>query len=187
LLTSWVIHSKVPAIPAGVQAEKTPQPGLAVTPVKPASADTKVNTKESGATHIPAKTNTGTKKGMEKKQTGTTTKKRIKTKPKAITEAKSRSTDSQTQTETGNGSEYGSTYTTSSGSTKSYISITCMEGTEVFVDGISKGRIDKTPLSVLVAPGKHTVIVSNASKGIFTQSVALSSGKTVHIKPSRCN
>lgn len=187
LLTSWVMHAKVPAIPTGVQAENTPQPSLAVAPVKPAPADSKVNTKESSAAHIPAKTNTETKKGAERKQAKTTTQKRIKAKPKAIAEEKSKNTGSQTQAETGNGTERGSTYTTSSDSTKSYIFITCLEGTEVFVDGISKGRIDKAPLSVLVAPGKHTVIVSNANKGIFTQSINLSSGKTVHIKPSRCN
>ncbi len=174
LLTSWVMHAKVPATPTEVQAENTPQPSLAVAPVKPAPADSKVDT---------AKTNTGTKKAVERKQAKTTIQKRIKPKPKATPEEKG----SQAQSVTGSGAEHGSTYTTSSSSTKSYISITCLEGTEVFVDGISKGRIDKAPLSIIVAPGKHTVIVSNANKGIFTQSVKLSSGKTVHIKPNRCN
>jgi hypothetical protein len=189
LLTSWTMQAKVPAMPngIGVQAENTRQPSLAVAPVKTAPADSKVNTKESSAAHAPAGTNTATRKSVERKKAKTTAQKSIKTRPKAIPEERSRNTGNQAQTVTNSGSEHGSIYTTSSGSSNAYISITCVEGTEVFVDGIRKGRIDKSPLSVLVAPGKHTVIVSNVSKGIFTQSVKLSSGKTVHIKPSRCN
>jgi hypothetical protein len=76
--------------------------------------------------------------------------------------------------------------TTPSGSKDATVSVTCAEGTEVFVDGIRKGRIGALPLTVAVPPGKHTVIVSHASRGIFTQSVELNSGKTVHLKPSLC-
>jgi hypothetical protein len=187
LLSSWAMHAKVPPIPTGVQTKNTPQSSPAVAPVKSALADSKVRTKESSEAHTPAETNTRTKKGVERKKAKTTTRKQIKAKPKAIPEEESKNTGSQSQAVTNSGSGHGSTYTTSSGSTKSYISITCLEGTEVFVDGISKGRIDKAPLFVLVAPGKHTVIVSNSNKGIFTQSAKLSSGMTVHIKPSRCN
>jgi len=190
LLTSWAMHSKAPAKPSGVglQAENTLKPDPAVAPVKIAPADAKVKTKESTAAHAPAETNTKTKKSAERKKAKTTAaQKSTKAKPKAIPAERSRNTGNQAQTTTNNGQGNDSTYTTSSGSTKSYISITCLEGTEVFVDGISKGRIDKTPLSILVTPGKHMVIVSNPSKGIFTQSVKLGSGKTVHIKPSRCN
>jgi hypothetical protein len=189
LLTSWTMHAKVPAMPngIGVQEENASQPSLAVAPVKTAPADSKVNTKGSSAAHAPAETNTRTRKSVERNKAKTAAQKSIKTKPKAIPEERSRNTGNQAQTATNSGSEHGSTNITSSGSSKAYISITCVEGTEVFVDGIRKGRIDKSPLSVLVAPGKHTVIVSSVSKGIFTQSVKLSSGKTVHIKPSRCN
>jgi hypothetical protein len=183
------MHAQAPAMPNGAsaQAENTAQPNPAVAPVKPAPADAKANTKESSAAHATAETNTKTKKSVARQKTKTTAQKSIKAKPRAVPAERSRNTGNQAQTATNNGSEHGSTYTTSSGSTKSYISITCQEGTEVFVDGISKGRVDKAPLSVLVAPGKHMVIVSNASKGIFTQSVKLGSGKTVHIKPIRCN
>ena len=76
---------------------------------------------------------------------------------------------------------------TSSGGTNSYISVTCVAGTEVFVDGVRKGRVSSVPLTIKVLPGKHAVIVSHTSRGIFTQSVELHPGKTMHIKPSLCN
>jgi len=181
LLTSWAMHAKIPAMPIGmgVQAEKTTQPSLAVAPVESAPADSKVKTKEASTAHSPTGTKTRTKKSVERKNA------------KAASHAKPDdnpdNADDQAKITNKNDTEHSSASVTSSGSTKAYISITCVEGTEVFVDGISKGRIDKSPLSILVAPGQHTVIVSNASKGIFTQSVKLSSGKTVHIKPNRCN
>jgi hypothetical protein len=68
-----------------------------------------------------------------------------------------------------------------------YISVACVEGTEVFIDGVRKGRLSFVPLTIKVPPGKHAVIVSHTSRGIFTQSVELHPGKTMHIKPSLCN
>jgi hypothetical protein len=77
--------------------------------------------------------------------------------------------------------------TTSSGGTDAYIAVSCVAGTEVFVDGVRKGRISSAPLSIKVPPGKHAVIISHTSRGIFTQSVELHQGRTMHIKPSLCN
>ena len=76
---------------------------------------------------------------------------------------------------------------TSSGGTDAYISVVCVAGAEVFVDGVRKGRVSSVPLTIKVLPGKHAVIVSHTSRGIFTQSVEFHPGKTVHIKPSLCN
>ncbi len=76
---------------------------------------------------------------------------------------------------------------TSSGGTDAYISVVCVAGTEVFVDGVRKGRVSSVPLTIKVLPGKHAVIVSHTSRGIFTQSVELHPGKTMHIKPNLCN
>ena len=181
LLTSWAMHAKTPAMPIGmgVQAEKTTQPGLAVAPVESAPAESKVKTKEARTAHSQTVPKKNIRKNVESKNAKAASQAKLDDKPN--------NTDNQAKITNKNDTEHNSTHTTSSGSTNAYISITCMEGTEVFVDGIRKGRIDKSPLSILVSPGKHTVIVSNASKGIFTQSVKLSSGKTVHIKPSRCN
>jgi len=181
LLTSWAMHAKVPAMSTGVgeQAEKTTQPGLAVAPVAPAPADSKVKNKEATTAHSPTVPKKSIKKNVESKD--------AKAASQAKLDEKTNNMDNRAKITNKNDTDLNSTYTTSSGSANAYISITCVEGTEVFVDGIRKGRIDKSPLSMLVALGKHTVIVSNVSKGIFTQSVKLSSGKTLHIKPSRCN
>jgi len=71
--------------------------------------------------------------------------------------------------------------------TEAYISVSCKEGTQLFVDGAQKGKIISVPLTVAVAPGKHTVIVSHASGDIYTQNVVLDPGKTVRIKPNFCD
>ena len=83
--------------------------------------------------------------------------------------------------------ENNGTMVTSSGSANASISVICKEGTEVFIDGVRKGRVGSSPLTIVTPPGKHTVIVSHASRGIFTQSVELNRGKTMHLKPSLCN
>ncbi len=69
----------------------------------------------------------------------------------------------------------------------SYVQVSCKEGTEVFVDGARKGRIGSKSLTINVLSGAHTVIVSNASGGIYTQNVELVAGKTVHIRPGFCD
>jgi hypothetical protein len=109
--------------------------------------------------------------------------------PKAKTEDKSKLQHSENQAKEikSDSTEKNSTITTSSGGKKAYITVTCVEGTDVFVDGIMKGRISTSPLTIAVSPGNHTVIVSHTSRGILTQSIKASSGKTVHIKPSLCN
>lgn len=68
-----------------------------------------------------------------------------------------------------------------------HVQISCKAGTEVFVDGERKGRIDSKSLTINILPGTHTVIVSNANGGIFTQKIELISGKTVHIRPNFCD
>jgi hypothetical protein len=75
----------------------------------------------------------------------------------------------------------------SNGGSGAYVQVSCNEGTEVFVDGARKGRISSKSLTISAPPGSHTVIVSNASGGIFTQNVQLVAGKTVHIRPGFCD
>ena len=68
-----------------------------------------------------------------------------------------------------------------------HVEISCKAGTEVFVDGERKGRIGSKSLTINILPGTHTVIVSNANGGIFTQKIELISGNTVHIRPNFCD
>lgn len=67
-----------------------------------------------------------------------------------------------------------------------FLSVSCKEGTQVFVDGTQKGKIDAGSLTVGLRPGKHSVIVSHPGGGIHTQSVEIDTGKTVRIRPDFC-
>jgi hypothetical protein len=68
-----------------------------------------------------------------------------------------------------------------------FLSVSCKDGAQVFVDGSQKGKIGATAqLTLAVVPGKHTVIVSHPGGGISTQSVDIQSGKTVRIRPGFC-
>lgn len=183
LLANWLAHREVAAKPTIAELAKiAPQPGQADSTVTSSPADSMVKSKETTAAHSPTASKAQARKKVDSKQAAAKNKPGSKAKTKA--EEKTRVAENQASK---SDNESGSPYTTSSGSKNSYIVITCMEGTEVFVDGISKGRIDKAPLSILVQPGKHSLILSNASKGIFTQSVKLGPGKSIHLKPSRCN
>lgn len=68
-----------------------------------------------------------------------------------------------------------------------YLQVSCRDGAQVFVDGVQKGKVGGEVLSVGIAPGSHTVIVSNASGGIYTQTVRIDSGKTVRLAPGFCS
>lgn len=70
---------------------------------------------------------------------------------------------------------------------EAYLSITCKEGTQLFVDGTQKGKVSGRTLTVAVPPGKHTVIVSSASGALHTQKVEVEAGKTMHLKPNFCD
>lgn len=69
----------------------------------------------------------------------------------------------------------------------SYLVVTCSEGTIVFVDSVQKGKIAATQLTISVLPGKHAVIVTHPVKGLYSQSIEVEAGKTVHIKPNYCD
>ncbi|MGB9093006.1 MAG: adenylate/guanylate cyclase domain-containing protein [Gallionella sp.] len=188
LLAIWSVHREVAAKPSAAELAKiAPQPGLADSTATSSPADSRVKTKEAVAAHSPMDSKAQAGKKAESKQAKAAASNKPRTRVQTGSEEKTRVAGNQAKATSQGNNEPGSPYTTSSGSKNSYIVITCMEGTEVFVDGISKGRIDKAPLSIIVQPGKHSLILSNASKGIFTQSVILSPGKSVHIKPNRCN
>jgi hypothetical protein len=71
--------------------------------------------------------------------------------------------------------------------TGAYISVTCKEGTQMFVDGADKGKVVGKGLTVAVSPGKHAVIVSSVSGVLHTQSVEVVPGKTAYIRPKFCD
>ncbi|MDX8380381.1 MAG: adenylate/guanylate cyclase domain-containing protein [Gallionella sp.] len=70
---------------------------------------------------------------------------------------------------------------------EAYISVSCKEGAQVFVDGVHKGRLDTKPLIVRVKPGRHKVIITHESFGIYTVNFDLASKQTKQINPKACN
>lgn len=169
LLVKLARHDEMPVAPTAMdkQAINMSQPGV----VEPAASPTDSDAKTIGAT--PAHTS-------------------IKSKPKSKQVAGSKKAADkhpkvQPNAKTQDVAEKSAAVAASSDSSVAYVSVSCREGTEVFVDGARKGRIGFKPLTIGVPPGPHTVIVSHTSGGIYTQNVELTPGKTVHIKPTFCD
>jgi hypothetical protein len=191
LLTNLASKDEVSPISTGVQEQvvKATQPNVAVAPVVSVPAGTDVKDKGTIPAQSPVVTKPKPKKIVESKSSVVTTNDKPKAKSVGSLEDKLESKHSESQAKTISKDDVDNTsaVAASTGSANAYISVACMVGTEVFVDSVRKGRVGSSPLTVIVPPGKHTVIVSHTSKGIFTQNVELNSGKTVHIKPSLCN
>jgi hypothetical protein len=93
------------------------------------------------------------------------------------------STPSRTEETSG----LGGLFDTANKAPDGFISVNCKEGAMVFVDGTQKGKIDASEQMVIgVQPGKRTVIVTHPGVGIANQSVDVTSGRTVRIKPGFC-
>ena len=181
LLINLPRHAEVSTMPAGIgdKAAMTTQPGLMVASIAPVSASADAKTQGVVPAHSALVPEPEIKNNIESKTA------KNNQKDKSNKKHKNKLTDKSKLTKSG--VKKNAPVVTSSEKAGTYISVACVEGAEVFVDGVRKGRVGSVPLSVEVSPGTHTVIVSHTSRGIFTQSVELSSGKTVHIKPSLCN
>ena len=68
-----------------------------------------------------------------------------------------------------------------------HIAVRCNPGTQVFVDGVQKGKIISRMLVVDVPAGKHTVIVTSTSGEVYSQTVELAAGRTTNIRPGFCD
>lgn len=171
LLVDLARHDQIPVTPTGMdkQAENMIQPGSAVAPAATVPADSAVKAKGAKRAHTQTTSKPKTKKIVESKKTT------------------DKHANGQPNTKTQDSAEKNAAVSASSDSSEAHVLVSCREGTEVFVDGARKGRIGSKPLTVTVPPGTHTVIVSHTSGGIYTQTVELNSGKTVHIKPSFCD
>ena len=177
LLVSLASHSEIPAAPTAKvkQVENLVQSGSAVEHVAPVQAGSEVRPKVTTKAHTP--TTPKPDKVARSKKTKVAESKKVTDKHPG----------GQVNTKAQEAVEKSPAVAASSDSTEARVSVSCREGTEVFVDGARKGRIGSRPLTITVPPGQHTVIVSHTSGGIYTQSVELYPGKTVHIKPSFCD
>ena len=74
----------------------------------------------------------------------------------------------------------------SSGGSESFLSVRCIDGAEVFLDGTRKGRISGSSLTIQTSPGSHSVIVSHP-QGVDSRNIVFEGGKTVRLNPAFCN
>lgn len=168
-------NGEAPVLPSAdqVQAASGIQPVSAVASAAPAAPRAESKAAGTGSTPLAAKPRVGGK--TDSKKAGDQVK-HPATKPKAKEPA---STDKKTWLETIQG-DVGS-------GKEAYLSISCKEGTQLFVDGAEKGKVVPTGLTVAVTPGAHKVIVTSKSGALYTKNVDLGPGKTVHIKPDFCD
>ena len=171
LLVNLAGHDEIPATPTAEEhAATTIQPGSAVAGVStsPAGADAKSD----GAEKSQAASKRETQQTARSKET--------KGKPKT------KRAESQPKTKTQEAAANKSIVTVPTGGSGAYLSVRCLDGTEVFLDGTRKGRISGSSLTIKATPGSHTVIVSHP-QGVDSRNVVLESGKTVRINPDFCN
>jgi hypothetical protein len=173
LLVNLAGQDEIPAIPVGMDghAASAILPGSAVAAVSsvPAVADVGTN----GATQFQAVSGQEIQQVPDSKQT------KGKTKPKAKPKTKRPETQTKTQAQD-------TQDTVPSGGTGAFLSVRCIEGTEVFLDGARKGRISGSSLTIEGTPGTHAVIVSHP-RGVDSRNIVLEAGKTVRINPDFCN
>ena len=74
----------------------------------------------------------------------------------------------------------------STGGSGAYLTVRCIDGSEVFLDGTRKGRISGSSLTIQAPPGSHAVIVSHP-RGVDSRNIVFEAGKTVHINPNFCD
>ncbi|MHB0925222.1 MAG: adenylate/guanylate cyclase domain-containing protein [Gallionellaceae bacterium] len=165
-------NGEAPVLPSAdqMQAASGIQPVSAVVSVAPAAPRAESKAAGTGSTAKP-----GVEGKTDSKKAGDQVK-HPATKPKAKEPA---STDKKTWLETIQGD-------VESGK-EAYLSISCKEGTQLFVDGAEKGKVVPTGLTVAVTPGAHKVIVTSKSGALYTKNIDLGPGKTVHIKPDFCD
>ena len=181
-------NDKVPVLPNAeqLQAASGTPPATTVASVAPAVPHTESKATGTGNTQTSVAAKPDTKKTTESKPS---TKKVVENKPDSKKSggqvkhpaAQPKATESTLK----------SIFTGTGSSTEpvadAYISITCQEGTQLFVDGADKGKVTGGRLTVTVPAGKHKVIVTGKSGSLYTQNVELEPGKTAYIKPKFCD
>jgi hypothetical protein len=194
LLVYLMGHEKIPAKSAGIDqlAVITIQPGSAVAGASP-QADLKVKPESSVPEAADAK-----KDGVAKpkdaagpeNQTIAESKqikeKRAGSKPKPKQKPDTSTQKVQSKKEDHDAVARQSEFKVSTGGSGAYLTVLCINGSEVFLDGTRKGRISGSSLTIQAPPGSHTVIVSHP-RGVDSRSIVFEAGKTVHIKPNFCD
>lgn len=172
LLVNLARHDEIPAIPTGMdeQAVNTTQPSSAVEPVSSVQASSAVEPVSSVLAVAESKPE------MQK----------IVESKKAKDKPKPKRPEGQPKAKTQDAVVKKDAVAAPSGNSKAYLSVRCIEGTEVFMDGTRKGRISGSSLTIKATPGTHSVIVSH-SRGVYSRNIVFEAGKTVRLNPDFCN
>ncbi len=72
-------------------------------------------------------------------------------------------------------------------SREAYVSVSCKEGAKLFLDGTPKGIMGSEAMMLTTSAGKHKIIITHPSFGVYDADFELVPGKTKNIRPNKCN
>ncbi len=70
---------------------------------------------------------------------------------------------------------------------ESRIIVNCKESAKLFLDGIAKGAVGPSGVTLATKPGKHRIIISYPSYRVYSVVVVLDPGKSIRLQPKECN
>ncbi len=70
---------------------------------------------------------------------------------------------------------------------QAYISLKCKSGVQVFLDGAQKQSTGTDSLLISTHSGKHKLILTHSSFGIYSESITVEPGKTARVSPKVCD
>ena len=70
---------------------------------------------------------------------------------------------------------------------ESRITVSCRENAKLFLDGVAKGEVGPSAVTLVAKPGKHRVIITHPSFKVYSVEVELDPGKTIRLQPKECN
>ena len=77
--------------------------------------------------------------------------------------------------------------TTVESNKEAFISVSCKEEAKLFLDGTPKGVMGSQAMVLTVRAGKHKIIITHPSFGVYSTDIDLEPGKTLRIRPKECN
>ena len=72
-------------------------------------------------------------------------------------------------------------------SREAYVSVSCKEGAKLFLDGTPKGIMGSEAMMLTTSAGKHKIIITHPSFGVYDADFELVPGKIKNIRPNKCN
>lgn len=70
---------------------------------------------------------------------------------------------------------------------ESRIAVSCKESAKLFLDGVAKGEVGPSAVTLITKPGKHRIIITHPSFKVYSVEVELDPGKSIRLQPKECN